>query len=119
MPGKKYSSDQALLEGLCKRDGQIVHEIFERFEQKIVNWVISKGRSREEGEDIFQECLRISFQKICKPDFVLKETFNAYLFGVAKNLLRNLQKKKSPGLFTDGEYGELKGGEEGLWGKER
>jgi RNA polymerase sigma factor (sigma-70 family) len=81
-----YTPQCKYVEGLILGKSSVLHEIYQKFAPRIIDYIRRKGGKREDGQDIFQEALIIIFQKAQKIEFELKSSFYSFLFGICRNL---------------------------------
>jgi len=67
--------------------------------------ILSKGGSRDDAEDIFQEALIILVKKVRQDNFQLTAKLSTYLFSVCRFLWKDEQKKRRPSVFLDPDTG--------------
>ena len=56
--------------------------------------ILSKGGSREDAKDVFQEALIIFYEKVRNTDFKLTSSIGTYLYSVSRFLWKNAMKKR-------------------------
>jgi RNA polymerase sigma factor (sigma-70 family) len=56
--------------------------------------ILSKGGSREDAKDVFQEALIIFYEKVRNTDFKLTSSIGTYLYSVSRFLWKNTMKKR-------------------------
>jgi RNA polymerase sigma factor (sigma-70 family) len=88
-------TDQDILKAL--RENKFSRAMKPLFKYRIVvlKMVMQGGGTKEDGEDIFQDALVILCRKVKQADFILSASLNTYLFGVSKNLWRDLLRKRN------------------------
>lgn len=63
--------------------------------------VLSKGGSREDAKDVFQEALIIFYEKVNKTDFKLTSTIATYIYSVSRFVWKDQLVKKNGNKTTD------------------
>lgn len=95
----KYS-DEELLEAIesGKDINPAIMYLYEQHSESISSFIASKGGSRQDGEDIFQETV-VAFIKIVKNGSYRKEaSIRTFLISVSKNIWYNeIKKRQSTG----------------------
>lgn len=100
---KKYRSsndpsphlDNLYIQGIVRHNHAVLHEIYERFLPRIVDFVCSNSGSRPEALDIFQDAIMIIYKKATTEGLSIKKSFYNYLYTICKNLwMRELEKKR-------------------------
>lgn len=82
-----------------------------RYWPKVETLILSKGGSKEEAQDIFQEALIVFCKKVKQTDFKLTASIDTYLYSVSRLLWKNESRKKGRQV-TEGLEGQLPAGEE-------
>ena len=65
-----------------------------KYQSKVVSLIKSRGGSKEDAQDVFQDALLILCKNVWKGDFVLTAKLDTYLYGVCYNLWRTISKAK-------------------------
>ena len=76
-----------------KKEGKALLKLY-RYQGKILGLIKSRGGSKEDGEDIFQEALVVLCNNVWKGDFKLTSSLGTYLYSVSYNIWRNISDKK-------------------------
>ena len=90
--------DQVYLNGLFKKDGKILQEIYQKFRPRVVAFVQKNGGSREDAHDLFQVCLEIVYFKQHDKNFHLHGSFYGFLLAVCRNKWLDELKKRRPSV---------------------
>ena len=61
---------------------------------RIQKLILSKGGSKTDAQDVFQESLIILYRKLVETDFKLSSSFYTYLYSVARFYWSDLQQKE-------------------------
>jgi RNA polymerase sigma factor (sigma-70 family) len=80
---KKYTLAQ-IIEGIQKRDNNVLTLIYKDVFPKVRFYVTRHGGSKDDAKDVFQESIIIIFKQIENKSLVIKEDFEAYLYGIAR-----------------------------------
>lgn len=95
MEPKIFLSDQEILDGLTRRDSQVIKYVYREFYPSISYLIKTNDGIEEDAEDIFQESLYIILKKIENEGINLSSSFLTYLYSVSKNLwIQRLKRKR-------------------------
>ncbi len=97
MPRELNLENSAIIEAIKAGSEKILFQLYEAYRDEFVNWAVRNHKvSVEEAKDIFQEAM-VGLYKNVKGGRVdsLTVTVKTYLFGIGKNNLLNLIKRKS------------------------
>jgi RNA polymerase sigma factor (sigma-70 family) len=83
---KPLNTDTALLEGLATGNREAVAEIYRLYRPMLIKWIITRGGTEIDADDIFQEALMVMFEKAKLPEFCLTCKLSTYLFAISKRL---------------------------------
>lgn len=83
---KPLNTDTALLEGLAAGSREAVAEIYRLYRPMLTKWMITRGGTETDADDVFQEALMVMFEKAKLPEFCLTCKLSTYLFAVSKRL---------------------------------
>ncbi len=72
-------SDHRYIEALRRSDERIIREIYKLHATQTIRWVVARGGSSDDAQDIFQEALVAIFEKAQNADFVLSCPLGALL----------------------------------------
>jgi RNA polymerase sigma factor (sigma-70 family) len=78
-------TDQALLEGIRRRDDEALAMLYRQFRSPIAAYLSQMGCNEENAKDIFQEAIVAVFLNVQKTDFQLKSSFSTYIHGICQN----------------------------------
>lgn len=81
--------------GICSGDCKIVGELHREMMPSIIKLTTNAGLGRELALDVFQDAVLIVFERGKQPGFQLSSTFSTFFYGICRNLIGNLLKKKS------------------------
>jgi RNA polymerase sigma factor (sigma-70 family) len=89
---KKYTLGQ-IIEGIQRRDNDVLTLIYKEVFPKVRHYVVKHGGSKDDAKDVFQESIIIIFKQIENKSLEIKDTFEGYLYGIARlvwlKVLRN------------------------------
>jgi RNA polymerase sigma factor (sigma-70 family) len=89
---KKYTLGQ-IIEGIQRRDNDVLTLIYKEVFPKVRHYVVKHGGSKDDAKDVFQESIIIVFKQIENKSLEIKDTFEGYLYGIARlvwlKVLRN------------------------------
>jgi RNA polymerase sigma factor (sigma-70 family) len=95
------------LKALLNNDSKIIKAIYEDNFYKVKSFIMKNSGQQQDAEDIFQKALMQLAVRYKKERFVIKSSFDAYLFTVCKNLWRR-ELNKSKTRVTNYKLVELK-----------
>ncbi len=92
MSEKTINPDKLLVRSLRKGDVFAYNELFHKYSQKVYNFSVKHLENEEDAKDLVQEI----FMKIwdMKKEINEKKSFNAFLFTISLNLIRDYFRKK-------------------------
>lgn len=76
------------LSALIENDSKIIGEMYTKIFPKVVKFVLQNKGQRVDAEDIFQKALLQISARYRKRPFIIKSSFEAYVFSACKNLWR-------------------------------
>jgi RNA polymerase sigma factor (sigma-70 family) len=91
-----------------KKEGKALLKLY-KYQGKVQGLIKSRGGSKEDGEDIFQEALVVLCNNVWKGNFKLTSSLGTYLYSVSYNIWRNKSEKKQinfdkiDGIMTSSE----------------
>ncbi|EDP72165.1 RNA polymerase, sigma-E factor; heat shock and oxidative stress [Flavobacteriales bacterium ALC-1] len=94
------------LSALLNNDSKTIKAIYEANFYKVKSFVIKNSGQQQDAEDVFQKALLQLAVRYKKEKFVIKTSFEAYLFTVCKNLWRR-ELNKSKNKVTKDSLTEL------------
>jgi len=88
-------NDQKIIELLkSEKRNKAFLKLYKNYAQ-VEKLILSKGGTKEDAKDIFQEAMIIFYEKVTTTDFQLTSTISTYLYSVCRFLWKNqLTKKK-------------------------
>lgn len=93
---KPHPNANKYIVGIRKNDDQCLNEIYDKFCDNIVRWVMKNQGSEADGLDVFQDGLLVITEKVFHKGFILKGSFGGYLFGICRFIwLKKLKNKKN------------------------
>ena len=95
------------LKALINSDTKVINTIYKDNFFKVRSFVIKNSGQLQDAEDVFQKALMQLAVRYKKEKFVIKSSFEAYLFTVCKNLWRR-ELNKSKIKVANNEVVELK-----------
>ncbi|MEM6342656.1 MAG: sigma-70 family RNA polymerase sigma factor [Bacteroidota bacterium] len=91
----QLEQDEKYLEGLRKRDNQVLEEIYQRYYPSLAQLVSQRGGNEDDAKDVFQETLIVVFRKVKQVDFALTSQFHTFLIAVGKRIWLHKASRKS------------------------
>ncbi len=95
------------LNALLEENTKEIQVVYQRYFPKVRKFVLQNKGQQQDAEDIFQKALLQLTIRYQKEKFIIKSSFEAYLFTVCKNLWRR-ELNKSKNKVTNYEVIELK-----------
>ncbi len=97
-------SHQQYVEGIKRRDNQIIHKIYQEFFPSIEIYVKKNRGNSDDAYDVFQEGMQVLYHKASTTTFEIKSGLNNWLFIVCRNIwLKKLNKKGKMPVTSDEE----------------
>lgn len=96
---------QEIIELIRKKQHSKAFYRLYKYQPVVKKLVMSKGGSRQDAEDVFQEALIILCRKAEDTQFVLTSSVDTYLYSVSRFLWKNELKKRNKITETDLETG--------------
>lgn len=98
-------SDHRYIEALRVHDQKVIHEIYRNHSAQTLRWVLARGGSSDDAQDVFQEALVAVFEKAQNHDFVLTCPLGALLhvIGSRKWVDRLREKSRDTGVRKEEE----------------
>lgn len=93
--------DQKIIDLLrCKNQDKAFLKLYRNY-PVIERLICSKGGSKDDAKDIFQNALIVFYTKVCQPDFKLTSSINTYLYSVCRFLWKDESLKKGKVLSQE------------------
>lgn len=87
------NEEQALIRRLARRDRQAMGELYDRFSRPIFAYLVRLIGDPAVAEELLQETMLLAWQKAST--FRGDSQLSTWLFGIARNLARNTQRRRS------------------------
>lgn len=94
--------DQYYVDGIKQNESKIIKDIYDRFSEKVINYICKNSGSESEAADIIQEVLIIIFKQAKNNELRLTCPFDAYFFLLCKRKWLNELKKNKRTQVTSG-----------------
>ncbi len=79
----KRFADEDIIQGLRKRDNQVIQYIYTENFGKVRQMIITNSGSEDDAEDVFQEALIILFKRLRdENNFELSSSFSTYIYSI-------------------------------------
>ena len=88
------SEDQAIARGLRRRDPDLLDRLIERYQYRLLRYLLALVRQREAAEDLFQETWIRVLEK--GRQYNARWKFEAWLFAIARNLTIDHLRRRQP-----------------------
>ena len=101
----KMHADHRYIEALRRSDERSIREIYKLHAAQTTRWVVARGGSSDDAQDIFQEAIVAIFEKAQNTDFVLSCPLGALLHVICsrKWIDRIRQKSRDAGVRKEEE----------------
>lgn len=87
--------DHQYVEALLHNDPIKIDELYQKYSQQIIQFVLKNNGTKKDAQDLLQEGLIAIYQKARKGNFVLTCPFGAYLYLICRSKwLNELEKRK-------------------------
>ena len=91
--------DQRYIDGLCRKDPQVIREIYQTFNGTAKKYVLANSGNLQDAEDLFNQTLIILIQNTCRREFTLTGAFGGYLMAILRRKwLDELKRRKRSGV---------------------
>jgi RNA polymerase sigma factor (sigma-70 family) len=97
---KENHPDQHLIDGVKHNNSSIIREIYNRFAEKVINYICKNNGDEAQAADIIQEVLITIYKQAINDDLKLSCPFDAYFFLLCKRRWLNELKKNSKEQVT-------------------
>ncbi|MBL4703987.1 MAG: sigma-70 family RNA polymerase sigma factor [Flavobacteriales bacterium] len=96
-------TDQQIIELIkSRKEGKALTKLY-RYQPQIVAMIKSRGGSKDDALDVFQEALIILCKKIWETNFELHSKLDTYLYSVSYYIWKNKAEKDSKWVMVEGE----------------
>lgn len=100
------NTEQQLLEALAAGERTATEQIYRQNYHIISSWLIKKGCSSADADDVFQEAMVVLFGKAEDESFRLTCSIGTYLFAISKHLwYKRVQKQSREPVFLRQDLG--------------
>ncbi|WKV10898.1 sigma-70 family RNA polymerase sigma factor [Marivirga harenae] len=99
MPEENHP-DQYLIDGIKHNDSRIIREIYDRFAEKVIQYICKNNGDESQASDIIQEVLITIYKQAINNDLQLTCPFDAYFFLLSKRKWLNELKKNGKEWVT-------------------
>jgi RNA polymerase sigma factor (sigma-70 family) len=99
-----FYTDDAIIDGLKKRDNGIIRYIYKEYYPTIKFLITTNSGTETDAEDVFQDALIVLFRKIAKESLILTSSFKTFLYSICRNLwLQRLDRRVFSNEFLEME----------------
>ncbi len=91
---KKQHSDHKYIIALLNNDNRVLNELYQKFSNKIVRYIINNSGNYDDAQDVIQETLITIYRQAKEKKFILTCPFEAYFFLLCKRKWLNKINKK-------------------------
>lgn len=105
---KVQYSDEAFLEGLRNGNNEVLKNLYKKYFQLVLKFVVNNNGTQEAAQDIYQECIIVLYENAQDPGFELRCQLQTYIYSVARRLwLKQLKKSGMVYLMKEEEEMDL------------
>lgn len=91
----KTYSDEEIVQGFKDSDQWVILFVYKQFFQITEKFILSNGGTNEDARDVFQDGMKVVFERVNVENFELTSSFSTFLFGITRNLwLLELRKRR-------------------------
>lgn len=91
----KTYSDEEIVQGFKDSDQWVILFVYKQFFQITEKFILSKGGTAEDARDVFQDSMKVVFERVNVENFELTSSFSTFLFGITRILwLQELRNRK-------------------------
>lgn len=108
-PQEVVNEEQALMRRLADRDRQAMSELYGRFSRPLFAYLVRLIGDPAVAEELLQETMLLAWQKA--GTFRGDSRPSTWLFGIARNLARNAQRRSQPATLSLEDEASLVGSE--------
>ncbi len=94
----------AIAAGLRRRDPDLIDSLIEKYQHRLLRYLVHLTGRREMAEDLFQETWIRVLER--GPQYNGRHEFSAWLFTIARNLFTDRLRRKQPASFSGLDSGE-------------
>lgn len=99
-----FYTDEAIIDGLKKRDSGIIRYVYKEYYPTIKFLITTNSGTETDAEDVFQDALMVLFKKIAREDLILTSSFKTFLYSICRNLwLQRLDRRVFRNEFLEME----------------
>jgi RNA polymerase sigma factor (sigma-70 family) len=99
-----FYTDEAIIQGLMKRDSGIIRYIYKEYYPTIKFLITTNSGTETDAEDVFQDALVVLYRKIARENLVLTSSFKTFLYSICRNLwLQRLDRRVFSNEFMEME----------------
>ncbi len=105
---RKFFTDTELLQGLAEGKRDAVAALYTQYHSILIKWIIARGGSEADAEDVFQEALVVLYEKSRLAEFCLTCKLSTYLLAICTRLWYKKNQKNAffTQLIEEGESEE-------------
>lgn len=86
-------TDETLIEMIKEGRQSALLKLYQQCFEGVRNFILKNQGVEEDAEDILQDALVVTWQKVMQPDFILSSRLSTFVQGIARNLWLNRLKK--------------------------
>jgi RNA polymerase sigma factor (sigma-70 family) len=83
--GNPFADELALVRAMQQHDPKAEAYLYKKYKSKVIRYLMQKGATEIQAEDLYQETMIIAMEKISDADFQLGAKISTYLISIATN----------------------------------
>jgi RNA polymerase sigma factor (sigma-70 family) len=100
----KTYSDEEIVQGFRTSDQWVLLFVYEKLFPTTEKYIQNNGGSSEDARDVFQDAMKVVFERISSEKFELTSSFHTFLFSICRHIwLQELRNRK----FVRGQFLEI------------
>ncbi|WP_250631660.1 RNA polymerase sigma factor [Rhodoflexus caldus] len=94
--GNPFADEHALVRAIQRHDPKAEAYLYKKYKNKVVRYLMQKGTTEIQAEDLYQETMIVAMEKISDANFQLEAKMSTYLMGIATKKWYKLVRKENP-----------------------
>ncbi len=100
-------TDNKFLTALLENDERLIRQLYDDCQERVIRFIESKGGTRMEGDEVFQEAILVVYRKARKDGLFLTSGIYTFIQSVSRNIwykkLRDRKHESIGGFETEAE----------------
>ncbi|MEI6576432.1 MAG: sigma-70 family RNA polymerase sigma factor [Bacteroidota bacterium] len=89
-------SDEEIVQGFRSADQWVLLFVYDQLFQTTDKYIQNNGGSDDDARDVFQDAMKVVFERVLDTKFCLTSSFSTFLFSICRHLwLRELKNRKT------------------------